>query len=119
MSSELTLGLRLDTKYNRVYIHQATLKAIGNPEFVALGIHPKSRKLVVLPSEADAPDAIRVRYAEDNACCIHSKPLLDGIRTMAPQFDQPRSYLLRGKLLAGQPAATFDMNEAETITEAE
>ena len=119
MSAELELRLRLDTKYNRIYMHRSTLKAIGNPAFVALGIHPKSRKLVVLPSVADAPDAIRIRYAEDNTCCIHSKPLLDGIRTVAPQFDQPRSYLLRGKLLAGPLAATFDMNEAETITEAE
>ena len=94
------LGLRLDVKYNRIYIHRATLKAIGNPEFVALGIHPQSRKLVVLPSAADTPDAI-------------------GIRTVAPQLDQPRSYLLRGKLLTGQPAVSFDMNEAETIKEAE
>lgn len=119
MSTELELGLRLDTKYNRICIHRATLKAIGNPAFVALGIHPKSKKLVVLPSAADAPDAIRIRYAEDNTCCIHSKPLLDGIRIVAPQIDRPRSYLLRGKLLAGQSAAVFDMNEAETITEAE
>lgn len=119
MSSELELGLRLDTKYNRIYIHRATLKAIGNPAFVVLGIHPKGQKLVVLPSTANAPDAIRARYAEDNTCCIHSKLLLDGIRTVAPQFDQPRSYLLRGKLLTGQLAAAFDMNDAETITEAE
>lgn len=117
MSNEL--GLRLDVKYNRIYIHRATLKAIGNPAFVALGIHPQSRKLVVLPSAADAPDSIRVRYAEDNPCCIHSKPLLDGIRTVAPQLDRVRSYLLRGKLLAGQPAASFDINKAETIEEAE
>lgn len=117
MSNEL--GLRLDVKYNRIYIHRATLKAIGNPTFVALGIHPQSRKLVVLPSAADASDSIRVRYAEDNTCCIHSKPLLDGIRTVAPQLDRARSYLLRGKLLAGQPAVSFDMNEAETIEEAE
>ena len=119
MRSELELGLRLDTKYNRIYIHRATLKAIGNPAFVALGIHPKRRKLVVLPSTEDAPDAIRVRYAEDNTCCIHSKPLLDGIRMVAPQFDQPRSYLLRGKLLTGQLAVAFDMDEVETIAEAE
>ena len=117
MSNEL--GLRLDVKYNRIYIHRATLKAIGDPEFVALGIHPQSRKLVVLPSAADATDAIRVRYAGVNPCCIHSKPLLDGIRAVVPQLDQPRSYLLRGKLLAGQPAAAFDMNEAETIEVAE
>ena len=117
MSNEL--GLRLDVKYNRIYIHRATLKAIGNPEFVALGIHPQSRKLVVLPSAADAPDSIRVQYAGDNPCCIHSKPLLDGIRAVVPQLDQPRSYLLRGKLMPGQPAAAFDMNEAETIEVAE
>lgn len=119
MSNELELGLRLDTKYNRIYIHRTTLKAIGNPAFVALGIHPKGQKLVVLPSAADAPDVIRVRYAEDNTCCIHSKLLLDGIRTLVPQFGQPRSYLLRGKLLTEQPAAEFDMNEAEAITKAE
>ena len=119
MRSELELGLRLDTKYNRIYIHRATLKAIGNPAFVALGIHPKSQKLVVLPSTADAPNAICVRYAEDNTCCIHSKPLLDGIRTVAPQFNQPRSYLLWGRSLTGQLAVAFDMNEAETIIEAE
>lgn len=117
MSNELRL--RLDVKYNRIYIHQATLKAIGNPAFVALAIHSQSRKLVVLPSAADASDSIRVRYAEDNPCCIHSKPLLDGIRTVAPQLDRARSYLLRGKLLAGQHAASFDMNEAEIMEEAE
>lgn len=117
MSNEL--GLRLDVKYNRIYIHRATLKAIGNPAFVALGIHPQSRKLVVLPSAADASDSIRVRYAEDNPCCIRSKPLLDCIRTVAPQLNRSRSHLLRGKLLAGQLAVSFDMNEAETIEEAE
>ena len=119
MSSEPELGLRLDTRYNRIHIHRATLKAMGNPEYVVLGIHPKGRKLVVLPSAEKVPDALRVRYAEDNTFCIHSKPLLDGIRTMVPQFDQPRSYLLRGKLLAGQPAVSFDMNEAEIMEEAE
>lgn len=72
---------------------------------------------MVLPSAADASDSIRVRYAEDNPCCIRSKPLLDCIRTVAPQLN--RSHLLRGKLLAGQLAVSFDMNEAETIEGAE
>ena len=119
MSSEPELGLRLDTKYNRIYIHRATLKAMGNPEYVVLGIHPKGRKLVVLPSAENVPDALRVRYAEDNTFCIHSKPLLDGIRTVIPQYGQPRSYLLWGKLLPGQLAVAFDMDVVESITEAE
>ena len=119
MSSEPELGLRLDTRYNRIHIHRATLKAIGNPEYVVLGIHPKGRKLVVLPSSENVPDALRVRYAEDNTFSIHSKPLLDGIRTVIPQYGQPRSYLLRGKLLTGRPAVAFDMDVMERITEAE
>ena len=73
MSSEPELGLRLDTRYNRIHIHRATLKAMGNPEYVVLGIHPKGRKLVMLPSAENVPDALRVRYAEDNTFCIHSK----------------------------------------------
>ena len=117
MSSELCL--RLDAKYNRIYLHRATLKAIGNPEFVVLCIHPKSRKLAVLPLATEKQNALRVRYAEDNTFCIHSKPLLDGIRAVVPHFGQPRSYLVRGKLLPGRQAAAFDMNEVASMTEAE
>ena len=119
MSSDLELGLRLDTKYNRIYIHRATLKAIGNPAFVALGIHPKSKKLVVLAAEEGTADALRVRCWEDNSFCIQSKVLLDGIRTVAPQVGAQDSCLLHGRLLKEQNAASFDMNDIETTTEAE
>ena len=44
MKQENELGLRISAKYNRIYVHRTTLKAIGNPEFVSLGIHPKSKK---------------------------------------------------------------------------
>lgn len=119
MKQENELGLRISAKYNRIYVHRATLKAIGNPEFVSLGIHPQSRKLVVLAAEEHEKDALRVRYAEDNTFCIHSKVLLDGICTVAPQISAQGSCLLHGKLLKEQNAAAFDMNDIETITEAE
>lgn len=38
MKQENELGLRISAKYNRIYVHRTTLKAIGNPEFVSLGI---------------------------------------------------------------------------------
>ena len=87
MKQENELGLRISAKYNRIYVHRATLKAIGNPE--------------------------------DNSFCIQSKVLLDGIRTVAPQIGAQDSCLLHGKLLKEQNAAAFDMNDIETITEAE
>lgn len=39
MKQENELGLRISAKYNRIYVHRATLKAMGNPKFVSLG-HP-------------------------------------------------------------------------------
>lgn len=119
MKQENELGLRISTKYNRIYVHRTTLKAIGNPEFVSLGIHPKSKKLVVLAAEECDKDAMRVRCWEDNSFCIQSKVLLDGICTVAPQVGAQDSCLLHGRLLKEQNAAAFDMNAIEPITEAE
>ena len=48
MKQDNELGLRISAKYNRIYIHRTTLKAMGDPAFVSLGIHPQSKKLVVL-----------------------------------------------------------------------
>ena len=60
------------------------------------------------------PDAIMVIKST-----IYSKVLLDGICTVAPQIGAQDSCLLHGKLLKEQNAAAFDMNDIETITEAE
>jgi len=119
MKQENELGLRIDVKYNRIYIHRTTLKAIGNPDFVSLGIHPEKKKLVVLVSRENARDGIRVQDAEDNTFFIQSKVLLDGIGMVAPQIGAQDSCLLHGKLLREQNAVAFNLNDIETITEAD
>lgn len=119
MKQENELGLRIDAKYNRIYIHRTTLKAIGNPDFVSLGIHPEKKKLVVLASREKAKNCIRVQDAEDNTFFIQSKVLLGGICTVAPQISAQSSCLLHGKLLKEQNAVAFDMNDIEMSTEAE
>lgn len=50
---------------------------------------------------------------------IYSKVLLDGICTVALQIGAQDSCLLHGRLMKEQNAASFDMNDIETITEAE
>lgn len=119
MKQDNELGLRISAKYNRIYIHRTTLKAMGDPAFISLGIHLQSKKLVVLAAEECDKDAMRVRYTGDNMLCIYSKMLLDGICTVAPQIGAQDSCLLHGRLLKEQNAAAFDMNDIETITEAE
>lgn len=119
MKQDNELGLRISAKYNRVHIHRSMLKAMGDPAFVSLGIHPQSKKLVVLAAEEGTADALRVRCGEDNSFCIQSKVLLDGICTVVPQIGAQDSCLLHGRLLMDQNAAAFDMNDIETTTEAE
>lgn len=67
MKQDNELGLRISAKYNRIYIHRTTLKAMGDPAFVSLGIHPQSKKLVVLAAREATADALRVRCWEDNS----------------------------------------------------
>ena len=119
MKQENELGLRISAKYNRIYVHRTTLKAMGDPAFVSLGIHPKSKKLVVLAAKECDKEAMRVRYTEDNMFCIYSEVLLEGICTVTPQIGAQGSCLLHGRLLKEQNAAAFDMNDIEIITEAE
>lgn len=70
MKQDNELGLRISAKYNRIYIHRTTLKAMGDPAFVSLGIHPQSKKLVVLAAREATADALRVRCWEDNSFCM-------------------------------------------------
>ncbi len=119
MKQNNELGLRIDAKYNRIYIHRTTLKAIGNPDFVSLGIHPEKKKLIVLVSREKAKNGIRVQDAEDNTFFIQSKVLMDGICMVKPQIGAQDSCLLHGKLLKEQNAVAFDMNDIEMTTEAE
>ena len=119
MKQENELSLRIDAKYNRIYIHRTTLKAIGNPDFVSLGIHPGKKKLVVLALREKTKNSIRVQDAEDNTFFIQSKILLDGICTVTPQIDTQDSCLLHGKLLKEQNAVAFDLNDMEMTRESD
>ena len=65
MKQDNELGLRISAKYNRIYIHRTTLKAMGDPAFVSLGIHPQSKKLVVLAA----------REATQDSCLLHGRLL--------------------------------------------
>lgn len=62
---------------------------------------------------------VGIYFISEDMFCIYSKVLLDGICTVAPQIGAQDSCLLHGRLMKEQNAASFDMNDIETITEAE
>ena len=105
------LGLRIDANNNRICIHRTTLKAIGSPEFITLGIRPKCGKLVVMAYTEGIGQAIRVDYTNTDSFCVHSKFLMESIRSYMPQIRGNGSYRLKGKKMVNVPAVTFDMTD--------
>ena len=112
--NEKELFLRIDTRHNSLCIHRPTLESIGNPEFIHLGFHPKSKKLMVLGTWIDEKKAIRVKYDRGESFYIYSKSLIDGIRMISGSLKKQGSYLLKGKKAASIPAISFSVAEEET-----
>ena len=119
--SEKELSLRIDTKNNRRSIHRYTLAQIGDPKFIHFGFHPETMSLIVLGTWADARRAIRVHFVKSGAFYVYSKPLFDGIRVVCPFYQEPGSYLLRGKRIKSIPAISFSLRDIieEAATEEE
>ena len=107
--SEKDLSLRIDVRNHRICIHKATLREIGNPAFIHLGVHPKTMNLIILGTWADERRAIRVRFTKAGTFYIHSKPLIEGIRRIARFQETKRSCLLKGKKIESIPAISFSL----------
>lgn len=110
---EKELLLRIDTRHNSLCIHRPTLESIGNPEFIHLGFHPKSKKIMVLGTWIDEKKAIRVKYDRGESFYIYSKSLIDGIRMISGALTKQGSYLIRGKKVASIPAISFSVDEED------
>ena len=114
------LTIRIDTRYNRIHLHRQTLKAIGNPEFVHLGYLARTKSLMVLGTWVNEQKAIRLRFAVSGACYVHSKKMIEGIRSVSGVLMEQGSYLLHAGDLADKvPAVSFPLEKAELLLEEE
>ena len=108
------LYLRINTRYNRFSIYKQTLEYIGNPDFIHLGFHPKSGRLMVLGAWTDEKKAIRVHFDNRGSFYFYSKSLINGIREINGSLREEGSYLLKGMLVESMPAICFSVREAQT-----
>ena len=109
--SKKDLSLRIDVRNHRICIHKATLHEIGDPDFIHLGVHPRSMSLIVLGTWVDERKAIRVRFTKSGTFYIHSKPLIEGILSAAHFHEMKKSCLLTGKKIESLPAITFSLKD--------
>lgn len=114
--SEGELTIRIDTRYNRIHLHRQTLKAIGNPEFVHLGYLARTKSLMVLGTWVNEQKAIRLRFTTSGSCYVHSKKMIEGIRSVSGVLMEQGSYLLHaGELADKVPAVSFPLEKAEIV----
>ena len=109
--SDKDLSLRIDIRRHRICIHKVTLREIGDPAFIHLGVHPGSMNLVVLGTWVDERRAIRVRFTKAGSFYIHSKALIEGIWSLAHFPETKNSCLLKGKKIGSIPAISFSLRD--------
>ena len=109
--SEKDLSLRIDVRNHRICIHKGTLREIGDPAFIHLAVHPVSMTLVVLGTWVDERRAIRVRFTKAGSFLVHSKPLIEGIRSLAHFPETKNSCLIKGKKIGSIPAISFSLRD--------
>ena len=115
--SEKDLSLRIDIRNHRICIHKATLREIGDPAFIHLGVHPGSMNLVVLGTWVDERRAIRVRFTKAGSFFVNSKPLIEGIRSVVRVPETKNSFLLKGKKIGSIPAIAFSLHDMVVVEE--
>ena len=116
-NSSNDLRLRIDTRNHRICVHRSTLREIGEPEFIHLGVHPETSNLIVLGTWVNERRAIRVRFTKGGSFFVNSKPLIEGILNKVHCFETPGSYLLKGKKVGSLPAISFSLKDVQMETE--
>ena len=111
------LYIRIDVRYFRISFHKATLESIGNPEYIRVGYHPKTKRIVILNAGENIERAVRIRFKKDGPGYVHSKWLLSEIREADSVLTEDGSYLLKGRRLENIPAVLFPLENIQTMKE--
>ena len=111
------LYIRIDVRYFKISFHKATLESIGNPEYIRVGYHSKTKRLVIFSAGENIQRAVRLRFKKDGSGYVHSKWLLSEIRKADSVLTEDGSYLLKGKRLDSIPAVVFPLENIQTMKE--
>ncbi len=106
------LSIRIDVRYNQIFFHQTTLKEIGDPKFIWIGIQRSTKDLIIFAEGIDRCRAIRVWYSPSGSFTLRSKPLIKCIQLGTHCLEKPGSYLLKGKKISSIPAISYSLKDA-------
>lgn len=109
------ISMAIDAKKNRLRIHQATLKILGNPPFLQLLFSPRRNAIVVLKRDRRVPNGQEIRVVLDHktrpgSCDIYSKELIERIRQQFSGMDQEGLYRLTGFEVPEESGVCFPLS---------
>ncbi len=108
-------AILIDLKKDRIRIYKRTLHAIGDPKYILLLVNPEDRTIVILPSDRDDQRAFRLPQArfDDKQCFeLHSKALVQNLRSMCDDWIDDYSYRIYGEVVKNKRIAQFCISES-------
>ena len=108
-------AILIDLKRNRIRIYKRTLHAIGDPKYILLLVNPEDLTVVILRSDQNDQRAVHLPQARfnDKQCFeLHSKALIQNLRSMCEDWIDDYSYRIYGEVIKDEGVAQFCISES-------
>ena len=112
-------SIMIDLKKNRIRIHQNTLYAIGNPDYVLLLVNPDECTLAILKSTRSDPKAhpiTKKSHTNKKSFELYSRSLTKSLREICIHWQDNQLYRLYGKIIFNEGIAQFHMDDSILIS---
>ena len=105
-------SILIDMRKNRIRIHQKTLRALGDPDFVELIINPGEYSIGIKCSVLDDKLAHRIhKDTRKNDCELYSKAFMTALRELCPEWNGREKYRIEGEIIPEENMAVFSLRE--------
>lgn len=111
-------AILIDLKKRRIRIHENTIRALHNPEYIVLLVHPEERTLAVMCSQPSDKRAHRVPIRAKERCKsyeLYSTSLIQNLLALNPEWVDNFSYRMVGQPITNKGMVMFHMSQASPI----
>jgi hypothetical protein len=107
----------LDLKKRRIRIHEKTLRALHEPEYIVLLVHPEERTIAIMRSNASEKRAHRIPPHQNRKKSyeLYSTYLVQCLRELNPEWRDSQKYRFVGHVVDSECMVLFQMSDATPI----
>lgn len=110
---EYTPIIMVDLAKDRIRVHRSTLNALHHPTHIMLIVNPLEKSIGIMHGQDGDLGVHKVKGAGKICFELYSKPLIQKLRQVCPEWVDTGKYKITGCIVPGELVAKFDMNSAE------